>query len=58
MKLLEVRRINIENLMGHSMGISDSYYRSTENEFLEDYLKASPLLTITETISFYKKTSR
>ena len=41
--------------MGHSMGISDSYYRATENEFLEDYLKASPLLTITETISFYKK---
>jgi hypothetical protein len=55
MKLLEVRRINIENLIGHSMGISDSYYRSTENEFLEDYLKASPLLTITETIWFYKK---
>ena len=40
------------------MGISDSYYRSTENEFLEDYLKALPLLTITETISFYKKISR
>lgn len=32
-KLLEVRRINIENLMGHSMGISDSYYEATENEF-------------------------
>ncbi len=37
------------------MGISDSYYGATENEFQEDYLKAAPLLTITETISFYKK---
>jgi hypothetical protein len=26
--------------MGHSTGISDSYYRATENELLEDYLKA------------------
>jgi hypothetical protein len=31
--MLEVRRINIENLIGHSMGISDSYYGATENEF-------------------------
>ena len=41
--------------MGHSMGISDSYCRPIENEFFEDYLKAAPLLTITDTISFYKK---
>jgi hypothetical protein len=41
--------------MGHSIGISDSYYRDTQNEFLEDYLKAAPLLTIKETILFYKK---
>ena len=32
--------------MGHSIGISDSYYRATENEILDDYLKAIPLLTI------------
>jgi hypothetical protein len=41
-----VKPINIEKLMGHSTGISDSYYRATENELLEDYLKAVPVLTI------------
>jgi integrase len=40
--------INIEILMGHSVGISDSYYRATETELLEDYLKAIDLLTINE----------
>ena len=40
-----MKSINIEKL-GHSIGISDSYYRATENELLEDYLKAVPLLTI------------
>jgi integrase len=40
--------INIEILMGHSVGISDSYYRATENELLSDYLKAIGLLTIIE----------
>lgn len=40
--------INIEILMGHSVGISDSYYRATENELLNDYLKAIELLTIIE----------
>ena len=32
--------------MGHSIGISGSYYRATENELLEDYLKAIDALTI------------
>ena len=32
--------------MGHSTGISDSYYRATETELLEDYLKAIDFLTI------------
>ena len=43
-----MRPINVETLMGHSTGISDSYYRPTERELLEDYLKAVPLLTISE----------
>jgi hypothetical protein len=38
---------NVEVLMGHSIGISDSYYRPTEGDLLEDYLKAVPLLSIT-----------
>ena len=35
-----MKPINIEKLMNHSIGISDSYYRATENEILEDYIKA------------------
>jgi hypothetical protein len=38
-----MKSINI--LMGHSAGISDSYYRATD-ELLEDYLKAFDFLTI------------
>ena len=41
-----MKPINIEKLMGHSVGISDSYYRATENELLDDYSKAVPALTI------------
>ncbi len=41
-----MKPINIEKLMGHSIGISGSYYRATENELLEDYLKAIEFLTI------------
>ena len=44
-----MKPINVETLMGHSTGISDSYYRPTEKELLEDYLKAAPLLTVSET---------
>ena len=43
-----MKPINVELLMGHSIGISDHYYRPTENELLEDYLKAEPLLSISE----------
>jgi len=41
-----MKPINIETLMGHSTGISDSYYRPTEQDLLEDYLKVVALLTI------------
>jgi integrase len=45
-----MKPINVETLMGHSTGISDSYYRPTESELLEDYLKIADHLTIrTET---------
>ena len=45
-ELSGMKPINIEKLMGHSVGISDSYYRATENELLEDYLKAVDFLTM------------
>ena len=41
-----MKPINVEIMMGHSIGISASYYRPLEREILEDYLKAVPLLTI------------
>ena len=41
-----MKPINVEILMGHSTGISDSYYRPNENELLQDYLNAIPELTI------------
>ena len=41
-----MKPINVEILMGHSVGISDSYYRPTENELLQDYLKTVDALTI------------
>lgn len=34
--------------MRHSLGISDSYFKPTEAELLEEYLKAVPYLTINE----------
>jgi hypothetical protein len=43
-----MKPINVEWILGHSTGISDSYYRPTEQELLNDYLKAVPLLTISE----------
>jgi hypothetical protein len=42
----EPASINIETLMGHSIRISDSYYRATAPELLEDYLKAVPSLSV------------
>jgi hypothetical protein len=41
-----MKPINIETLMGHSTGISDSYYRPTEKELLDDYLKIVDHLTV------------
>jgi len=45
-ELAGMKPINIEKLMNHSIGISNSYYRATENDILEDYLKVVDYLTI------------
>ena len=37
---------NVKVLMNHSLGLSDSYYRPTEDAILNDYLKAVDLLTV------------
>jgi hypothetical protein len=46
LELSGMKSINIEILMGRSLGLSDSYYRVTENELLGDYLKAQDMLII------------
>jgi hypothetical protein len=44
--LSNMKLINVKILQNQSVGISDSYYRPTEDELLEDYLRAIPFLTI------------
>ncbi|MGH9974497.1 MAG: tyrosine-type recombinase/integrase, partial [Nitrososphaeraceae archaeon] len=44
-----MKPINVETLMGHSIGISDSYYRPTESDLLDDFLKVVNQLMINET---------
>lgn len=41
-----MKAINVEITMRHDIGLSGSYYRPTEKEVREDYLKAVPYLTI------------
>jgi len=60
-----MRPINIEKLMNHSVGISDSYYRATEQELLQDYLHAIEYLSIngnetklTKEINYLKEKSK
>jgi hypothetical protein len=43
-----MRPINVEVTMGHDLGVSESYWRPTEREVLEDYMKAVDLLTIND----------
>ena len=41
-----MKPINVEITMGHSIGVSASYYKPKEREVMEDYLKAADSLTI------------
>jgi hypothetical protein len=43
-----MKPINVEILLGHNIGLSGAYYRPTEKEILNDYLKAIDELTINE----------
>lgn len=47
-ELVGMKPINIENLMGHSTGSSDPYYRPTENDLLQDYLKCMDALSVND----------
>ena len=54
-ELAGMKPINIENLMGHSTGISESYYRPTENDLLQDYLKCVDALSVDDEKTLQKK---
>jgi hypothetical protein len=41
-----MRPINVEITMGHNIGLSESYYKPTEREIRDDYVKALTLLSI------------
>lgn len=41
-----MKPINVFLILDHDSGISESYYKPLEQEVLQDYLKAVPLLTI------------
>jgi integrase len=50
-----MKPINIENLMGHSTGKSEPYYRPTENDLLQDYLKCVDVLSVNDERTLQKK---
>ena len=41
-----MKDLNVELPMGHDIGLNGSYYKPTEQEPLQNYLKAVLLLTI------------
>jgi hypothetical protein len=41
-----MKPINVEIIMGHNIRVSESYYKPTARDVMEDYLKAVELLTI------------
>lgn len=46
---------NVELLLGHDIGISSSYYKPTENQLLEDYIKIVNLLTVDKAFKLQEK---
>ena len=53
--MLIKRPANVEILMGHDIGVSESYWKPTEQEVLQDYLKAVSLLSINAENSILQK---
>jgi len=45
-----MKSLNVEMLLGHDTGLAENYYRPSESELLEDYVKAIPDLTILEEV--------
>jgi len=58
MEQARVPSIKIELLLDHSIGISDSYAKFSENEMLEDYLIGTDYLTVNQTVVLINKSLR
>jgi hypothetical protein len=41
-----MKSLNVEILMGHDIGLANSYYKPSQQELLDDYLRSADLLTI------------
>jgi hypothetical protein len=41
-----MKSLNVEILISHDIGLADSYYKPSEQELLEDYIRSVDLLTI------------
>lgn len=55
-ELAGMKPLNIECLLGHDTGINGSaYYRPTEREMLQDYLKVVPFLQISEVLQMKRE---
>jgi hypothetical protein len=50
-----MKPINVETLLSHNVGVSNSYYRPTETELLEEYLGVQDFLIIGEEHRLQKK---
>jgi hypothetical protein len=44
----KVDKAIVELLLGHDIGLTGRYYKPTEQDLLNEYLKAVPLLTISD----------
>jgi integrase len=51
----EMKPANVELLSGRDIGISQSYYKPTEHQLLEDYMNAISLLTINDEYRLRKR---
>ena len=55
MEQARVPSIKIELLLGHSIGVSDSYARFSEKEMLDDFLLGVDYLTVNQTVVLINK---
>jgi hypothetical protein len=50
-----MKSINVELLLGHSLGVSDSYYRPSESDVLTDFMHACEYIISSNNVISAKK---